>query len=74
MNFKTAIYCQILEPMYMRVYKYSEELDKIRRISLKTKHVYKQDIIEILADIIAIKEKYGIDYNEDLELLEKYKK
>lgn len=74
MNFKVAIYHQILEPMYMRVYKHCEELDKAKRVNSMARKAHQQDIVEYLAQIVTIKEKYGIDFSEDLELIEKYKK
>jgi len=74
MNFKVAIYHQILEPKYMRVYNYLEEMNRRKFIGTNTRKAHLQDVIEVLADIIAIKEKYGIDYSEDLVLIEKYKK
>lgn len=74
MNFKVAIYHQILEPKYMRMYYYLEEMDRRKFISSTARKAHLQDVVEVLVDIIAIKEKYGIDYTDDLELLEKYKK
>tara|TARA_R110000868_G_C10685432_1_gene747840 strand:- start:23 stop:241 length:219 start_codon:yes stop_codon:yes gene_type:complete len=72
MNLKTAIYNQVLEPKYLKVYMYIEELK--RGTSNSIKNIHKEDIVEALSDIILIKEKYGIPYVEDIELLEKYKK
>lgn len=72
MNLKTTIYNRILEPKYLKVYQYIEELPRTSRMSLMKAN--KQDIINVLADIVSIKEKYGIPYSEDLLLIEKYKK
>ena len=74
MNFKVAIYHQVLEPKYMKMYNYLEEIDRRKFSSISVRKAHMQDVIETLADIIAIKEKYNIDYTEDLELIEKYKK
>jgi hypothetical protein len=51
---------------------YMEELGKTNNISVRRAH--KEDILDILADIILIKEKYKIPFLEDLELLQKYNK
>jgi hypothetical protein len=45
-------------------------VSRTNRISITYSH--RKDIVGLLADVIAIKEKYGIDYSEDLELLQKY--
>lgn len=70
MDLHTAIYNHILEPKYIKVYKYIEELSKPSRMSILYAH--RKDIVSVLADIIAIKERHGIDYSKDLELLTKY--
>ena len=72
MNFHTAIYNRILEPKYFKVYNCIEAMNKSNRMSVKTS--YKKDIIQHLADIIYIKDEHGINYTEDLKLLEKYNK
>jgi hypothetical protein len=72
MNIKTAIYNRILEPKYIKVYQYIEELSKSSRMLIIKAN--KEDIVFLLADIISIKEKYNIPYSEDLILIEKYKK
>ena len=72
MNLKTAICNQVLEPKYLKVYMYIEELGKTNNINVRRAH--KEDILDILADIILIKEKYKIPFLEDLELLQKYNK
>jgi hypothetical protein len=71
MTFKQAIYDSVLRPMYVRVYGHIEEMENVSRQSLKLEH--KKDIINTLSDIIVIKEKYGINYADDLTLLSKYK-
>jgi len=70
MDLKVAIYRHVLEPKYIKIYQYIEEMSRTSRISTTRSH--RKDIVDLLADIIAIKEKYGIDYSEDLELLQKY--
>jgi hypothetical protein len=70
MDLHTAIYNHVLEPKYIKVYKYIEELSKRSRMSILSDH--RKDIIILLADIIAVKEKHGMDYSKDLELLTKY--
>jgi hypothetical protein len=72
MNLKTAICNQVLELKYLKVYMYIEELERTNNINVRREH--KRDIVDILSDIILIKEKYQIPYIEDLELLQKYKK
>jgi hypothetical protein len=72
MNLKTAICNEVLSPKYLKVYMYLEELERTNNIDIKRGH--KRDIVDILSDIILIKEKYQIPYIEDLELLEKYNK
>jgi hypothetical protein len=72
MNIQTAIYNQVLEPKYLKVYMYIEELRRSNYVSIREAH--KKDIVDILSDIILIKEKYRIPYLEDIELLQKYKK
>lgn len=72
MNLQTAIYNQVLQPKYLKVYLYIEELTKTKLLNIRECH--KEDIANILSDIIIIKEKYKIPYTEDLELLQKYKK
>jgi hypothetical protein len=51
---------------------YLEELERTNNIDIRRGH--KRDIVDILSDIILIKEKYQIPFLEDLELLQKYKK
>ena len=70
MDLKVAIYRHVLEPKYIKIYQYIEEMSRTSRISITRSH--RKDIVDLLADVIAIKEKYGIDYSEDLELLQKY--
>ena len=70
MNLKIAIYDHVLKPKYIKVYQYMEEMSSRNRLSINNSH--KKDIVNLLADIIAIKEKYGMNYMEDLELIEKY--
>ena len=72
MNLQTAIYNQVLEPKYLKVYMYIQELERINHVGARYAH--RKDIVEVLSDIILIKEKYRIPYVEDIELLEKYKK
>ncbi len=72
MNLKTAICNEVIQPKYLKVYMYLEELERTNNIDIRRGH--KRDIVDILSDIILIKEKYQIPYIEDLELLEKYKK
>lgn len=71
MNLNLAIYNQILEPKYLKIYHLIESLGntKIERF----KQDYRKDIVQIISDIIVIKDKYRISYSEDLTLLEKYK-
>ena len=71
MNLNLAIYNQILEPKYLKIYHLIESLGntKIERF----KQEYRKDIVKIISDIIVIKDKYRISYSEDLTLLEKYK-
>lgn len=71
MNLQKAIYNKILEDKYLKVYLHIEELKKSLNSPIRSEH--KKDIINILSDIIVIKEKYKINYTEDIELLEKYK-
>lgn len=72
MNLQTAIYNQVLEPKYLKVYMYIEEMQKVNNNNIKT--IHKKDIVDILSDIILIKEKYRIPFLEDIELLQKYNK
>jgi len=72
MNLKTAICNQVLELKYLKVYMYIEELERTNNINVRREH--KRDIVDILSDIILIKEKYQIPFLEDLELLQKYNK
>jgi hypothetical protein len=51
---------------------YIEELERTNNINVRREH--NKDIVDILSDIILIKEKYQIPFLEDLELLQKYKK
>jgi hypothetical protein len=71
MNLNLAIYNQILEPKYLKIYHLIESLGntKIERF----KQDYRKDIVQVISDIIVIKDKYRISYSEDLTLLEKYK-
>lgn len=71
MNLNLAIYNQILEPKYLKLYHLIESLGntKIERF----KQEYRKDIVKIISDIIVIKDKYRISYSEDLTLIEKYK-
>ena len=71
MNLQTAIYSKVLEPKYLKIYLFMEELHKTKVLHIRES--YKKDIADVLSDIILIKEKYKIPYTEDLELLEKYK-
>ena len=72
MNLQTAICNKVLEPKYLRVYMYIEELEKTNNINVRNAH--KRDIVDIVSDIILVKEKYKIPFLEDLELLQKYNK
>lgn len=72
MDLKVAVYRHALEPKYIKIYQYIEEMSRVSRLSITRSH--RKDVVSLLADIIAIKEKYGIDYSEDLELLQKYNK
>jgi hypothetical protein len=72
MNLKTAICNEVIQPKYLKVYMYLEELERTNNIDIRRGH--KRDIVDILSDIILIKEKYQIPFLEDLELLQKYKK
>lgn len=72
MNLQTAIFNEVLQPKYLKVYMYIEELRKVNFTNIKDAH--RKDIADILSDIILIKEKYRIPYLEDIELLQKYKK
>jgi len=71
MNLNLAIYNHILAPKYLKIYHLIESLGntKIERF----KQDYKKDIVQIISDIIVIKERYRIPYSEDLTLIEKYK-
>jgi chromosomal replication initiation ATPase DnaA len=71
MNLNTAIYNGILEPKYLKLYHLIEALGNTK--VEKFKQDYKKDIVQIISDIIVIKDKYKISYNEDLILIEKYK-
>lgn len=71
MNLNLAIYNRILEPKYLKLYNIIESFDSTKIIRFRQD--YKKDIIQIISDIIVIKEKYRIPYTEDLTLLEKYK-
>lgn len=70
MDLKIAIYKHALEPKYIKIYQYMEEMSKVSRLSITRSH--RKDIVDLLGDIIAIKDKYGINYSEDLELLQRY--
>jgi hypothetical protein len=72
MNLQTAIFNEILQPKYIKIYSYMEEIKESTRISIKNAH--RKDIADILCEIILIKEKYRIPYKEDLEILQKYKR
>jgi hypothetical protein len=72
MNLKTAICNEVIQPKYLKVYMYIEELERTNNIDIRRGH--KRDIVDILSDIILIKEKYQIPFLEDLELLQKYNK
>lgn len=72
MNLQTAIYNKILEPKYHRVYGLLEELSRTKVERFKRE--YKQDATRLLSEIIIIKEKYNIPFEEDIVLFEKYKK
>lgn len=69
MDFKFTIYQYVLYSMYVELYNHLEKLN----ISKFRKKHHRNKIIEILTEIILIKEKYQIDYKEDLLMLEKYK-
>jgi chromosomal replication initiation ATPase DnaA len=71
MNLNLAIYNGILEPKYLKLYHLIEALSntKVERF----KQDYRKDIVQIISDIIVIKERYRIPYTEDLTLIEKYK-
>lgn len=71
MYLKDAIIRNVIDPLYIRVYKHMEEMNNISRLSLKLEH--KKDIVNTLTEIVVIKEKYGIPYSEDLVLISKYK-
>jgi hypothetical protein len=71
MNLNTAIYNRILEPKYLKLYHLIESFNSTKIIRFKED--YRKDIVQIISDIIVIKEKYKIPYSEDLTLLEKYK-
>ena len=72
MNLKTAICNEVLSPKYLKVYMYIEELERTNNINVRREN--NKDIVDILSDIILIKEKYQIPFLEDLELLQKYNK
>tara|TARA_R110000868_G_scaffold169388_1_gene404383 strand:+ start:562 stop:780 length:219 start_codon:yes stop_codon:yes gene_type:complete len=72
MNLQTAIYNQVLEPKYLKVYMYLEEIERTNNIDVRRAH--KKDIVNVISDIILIKEKHRIPFLEDLELLQKYNK
>jgi hypothetical protein len=59
------------EEDHLKLYHLIESLGntKIERF----KQEYRKDIVQIISDIIVIKDKYKISYNEDLILIEKYK-
>jgi hypothetical protein len=71
MNLNTAIYNGILEPKYLKLYHLIEAFNGTKIIRFKED--YRKDIVQIISDIIIIKDKYRIPYNEDLILIEKYK-
>ena len=71
MNLKTAIYNKVLEPKYHRIYGLLEELSRTKVERFKKE--YKQDISRLLSEIIVIKEKHQIPFDDDFKLLEKYK-
>jgi len=71
MDLNTAIYNKILEPKYLKLYNLIEALDSAKIIRFRQD--YKKEIVQVISDIIVIKERYRIPYNEDLILIEKYK-
>lgn len=71
MYLKDSIIRNVIDPLYVRVYKHIEELERITKSSIKLEH--KKDIVHTLSEIIVIKEKYQIPYSEDLILISKYK-
>jgi hypothetical protein len=71
MNLNTAIYNKILEPKYLKLYHLIEAFESTK--IMRFKQDYRKDIVQIISDVIVIKEKYRIPYNEDLILIEKYK-
>lgn len=71
MNLNTAIYNIILEPKYLKIYNLIEAFDSTKIIRFRED--YKKDIVQIISDVIIIKDKYRIPYTEDLTLIEKYK-
>ena len=71
MYLKDSIIKNVIDPLYVRVYKHIEELERITKFSIKLEH--KKDIVHTLSEIIVIKEKYQIPYSEDLILISKYK-
>lgn len=71
MYLKEAIIRNVLDPLYIRLYRHMEEMNNVSKFSLKKEH--KKDIIHTLTEIVVIKEKYGIPYSEDLVLISKYK-
>lgn len=71
MYLKDSIIKNVIDPLYVRVYKHIEELERITKFSIKLEH--KKDIVNTLSEIIVIKEKYQIPYSEDLILISKYK-
>jgi hypothetical protein len=70
MNLQTSIYQHVIHPKYIRVYLLIEELSKVSRPATNLAH--RKDIVNLLADIIAIKDKYSIEHKEDFKLLTKY--
>lgn len=70
MNLQESVYQYILHPKYIKVYLHIEELSKVSKPAISLAH--KKDIVNLLADIIAIKDKYSIEHKEDFKLLTKY--
>ena len=71
MNLQTTIYKHVLYPKYVKIYLLIEELSRNSRLAINIS--YKKDIVNLLADIIVIKDKYNIDCKEDYKLITKYK-
>ncbi len=52
MDLKVAIYRHVLEPKYIKIYQYMEEMSRVSRISITRSH--RKNIVDLLADIVAI--------------------